>query len=211
VTQIGGISVKALPWAFFVGAIGFANTSLVGNANLVGKIYFPREVLPLAAVLAQAFDTTIGAGVLLIVLPFLGAKLSLALLWVPVLAALLFLFTCALALFLSSANLFFRDVKYIVQTVLTFGIFFAPVFYESTMLGPKGAKLVMLNPLSPILEGLRLTVIEGHGLLATLQTADGILVWSPWLLVYSACWSLLGLLGASVLFHRLEFLFAEYA
>ena len=54
--DLAGIAIKAVPWSFFVGSMGFATTSLVGQANLVTKIYFPREVLPLASTLAQAFD-----------------------------------------------------------------------------------------------------------------------------------------------------------
>jgi len=207
---IAVIAVKALPWAFFVGAVSGSNMSLIGNANLVTKIYFPREVLPLSSVLAQTFDTMVGAIALLLVLPFLGAQLSLALLWVPLLAAVLFLFTLGLALFLSSANLFFRDVKYIVSVILTFGIFFTPVFFEPVMFGEVGARLMMLNPVAPILEGMRLTVVDGHSLLAPIYT-DGFLVWSPWYLLYSAVWASVGFVGASLMFHRLEFLFAEYA
>ena len=207
---IAVIAVKALPWAFFVGAVSGSNMSLIGNANLVTKIYFPREVLPLSSVLAQTFDTMVGAIALLLVLPFLGAQLSLALLWVPLLAAVLFLFTLGLALFLSSANLFFRDVKYIVSVILTFGIFFTPVFFEPAMFGEVGARLMMLNPVAPILEGMRLTVVDGHSLLAPIYT-DGFLVWSPWYLLYSAVWATVGFAGASLMFHRLEFLFAEYA
>jgi lipopolysaccharide transport system permease protein len=212
---LGGIAVKALPWAFFVGAIGFANASLIGNSNLVTKIYFPREVLPLSAVVAQAFDTLVGATALVLLLPFLGAKLSVALLWLPLLALILFLFTAALALFLSCANLFFRDVKYLVQTILLFGIFFTPVFFEPAMLGPTGAQLMMLNPLGPILEGTRLAVIEGHNLLVPVAqlAEDGsrIAVWTPWYLAYSTGWATLGFGSAALLFHHLEFLFAEYA
>jgi ABC-type polysaccharide/polyol phosphate export permease len=200
-----GLVVKAVPWAFFVGAIGFAQASLLGNATLVTKIYFPREVLPLAAVLAQAFDSAVSSAAVALALPFLGVRLSLAMLWVPVLIGLLVLLTAALALFLSAANVFFRDVKYLVQALLTFGIFFTPVFYEPSMLGPGGAYLVMLNPLSPILEGLRLSIVEGHSLLVPFGA------WAPWHLAYAAAWALGGLVAASLLFHRLETLFAEYA
>jgi ABC-type polysaccharide/polyol phosphate export permease len=211
---IAGIAVKAVPWSFFVGAIGFATASLTGNTTLVTKIYFPREMLPISSVLAVGFDTLIGAAIMVILLPFLGAKLSAQLLWVPVLAVLVFLVTVASCLFLSCANLFFRDVKYIVQLLLTFGIFFTPVFYDAVMFGPRGARLAMLNPLAPLLEGLRLAVVQGHNLMEPLilATAAGqsVLVWSPWDLVYSAGWAVLGLLFSALLFHRLEFVFAEY-
>ena len=127
---------------------------------------------------------------------------------------LVLLFTAASSLFLSCANLFFRDVKYIVQLMLTFGIFFTPVFYDAIMFGPKGAQIAMANPLAPLLEGLRLAVVQGHNLLEPLiqLTAQGqsVLAWSPWYLVYSAAWAVFGLLGSALLFHRLEFVFAEY-
>ena len=207
---IASISLKALPWSFFVGTISFATQSLTGNLQLVSKVYFPRAVLPLAATLGQAFDAAIGALVLVFVLPFLGVHLSTALVWVPLLAVLLFLLTVAASLFLSCANLFFRDVKYIVQVMLTFGIFFTPVFFDPAMLGPKLARLIMLNPLSPLLEGLRLAVVQQHDLLVPLIAPDGIVIWSPWFLVYAALWAVLGLGVSAMIFHRSEFVFAEY-
>ncbi|HEY7877713.1 MAG TPA: ABC transporter permease [Gemmatimonadaceae bacterium] len=211
--EIAGMAVKALPWAFFVGAIGFATSSLTGNLALVSKIYFPREVLPLSAVLAQGFDSTIGAITVALALPLLGVHYGLAALWAPVLALLIVCVTAGAALFLGCANLFFRDVKYIVQVMLTFGIFFTPVFFEPRMFGPLGARLMMLNPLAPLLEGLRLSVVDGHNLLVPLIVHAGahdILAWSPWYLAYGAGWAVVGLLGSALIFHRSEGLFAEY-
>ena len=210
---VAGMAAKGVCWSFFAGALGFGTASLVANVNLVSKVYFPREVLPLSAVAAQSFDTLIAVGALAVALPFLGATLSPALLWLPILALLLIALTSASALFLSCANLFFRDVKYIVQLLLTFGIFFTPVLFEPAMLGVTGAKLIMLNPLAPILEGVRL-VLSGNDLLHTIteSTAKGILVvaWQPWYLLYSAAWALGGFLLSLLIFHRLEFIFAEY-
>jgi lipopolysaccharide transport system permease protein len=213
-SSVAGIAVKAVPWGFFIGAIGFATTSLTSNMNLVSKIYFPREVLPLASVLATGFDSVIGALALALVLPFLGVQLSFAALWLVPLALLLLIFTAASSLFLSCANLFFRDVKYIVQVLLTFGIFFTPVFFDASMFGPTGTQIAMLNPLAPLLEGFRLSVVHGHDLLVPLieTTAGGaeVLAWTPWYLAYSAAWSFVGLVGSALLFHRSEFIFAEY-
>ena len=208
---IAALSIKALAWAFFVGTINFATTSLTGNLQLVTKVYFPRAVLPLSATLAQCFDTAIGAAVLAVALPFMGVRFSLALLWVPVLLLLLFLFTVASSLFLSCANLFYRDVKYIVQVLLTFGIFFTPVFFEPAMVGPDLARLSMLNPLAPLLEGLRLAIVEGHNLLVPVTSPAGALLWSPTYLAYAATWAIAGLVVSAVIFHRSEFVFAEYA
>ena len=212
--SVGAVAVKSIPWAFFVGSIGFATNSLVGNRSLITKIYFPREVFPVSATVAQSFDTTIGAIALLFVLPFLGAQLSLALLWVPFLALLLVMITLAVGFFLACGNLFFRDVKYIVRVLLTFGIFFTPVFFEPVDLGALGAQLIYVNPLAPILEGLRLTVLESHNLLVPIVTGSGaerLVLWTPLYLLYSVVWGVGGLVLSSLLFHRLEFVFAEYA
>lgn len=210
---VADIALKGLAWAFFVGTLGFATSSLIGNMNLVTKIYFPREVLPLSSVGAQLFDSSMGLCVLALILPFLGVRLHLSLLWVPVLFALLILFTTAAGLALSCANLFFRDVKYIVQVILMFGIFFTPVFFEPSMLGARGAFLATLNPLTGILEGLRLSVIDGQSLLQPLTTivkGKVVPVWQPWELVYSAVCAIGGLIAAASLFRRVQPLFAEY-
>ncbi len=212
--QIATIAVKALPWSFFVGAIGFATNTLIANMTLVTKVYFPREVLPISATLAQTFDSTIGGVALLFVLPVLGVHYSLTGLWAIPLLVLLFCFTAGASLFLAAANLFFRDVKYIVQVLLMFGIFFTPVFFEPSMLGPLGSKLVMLNPLAPMIEGIRLAVVNGHDLLRPLLEIDShgrqVVAWSPLYLVYAAGWGVGALAVSLRVFHRLERIFAEY-
>lgn len=211
---VGGMALKALCWSFFAGAIGLATASLISNMNLLSKIYFPREVLPLGTTLAQTVDTLIGGVAIAVLLPFVGATLTLNILWVPVLFAVLFLLTLGVAIFLSCANLFFRDVKYIVQVLLTFGIFGTPVLFEPEMLGPTLGKIMMLNPLSPIMEGLRLSVMEGHNLLlpltVTLKSGVEFMAWSPWYLVYALGWTVLVLFLSTVLFRRAAFVFAEY-
>jgi ABC-type polysaccharide/polyol phosphate export permease len=212
-TDIANIAIKGVGWAFFVGALGFATASLVGNSNLVTKIYFPREVLPLSSVGAQSFDTSIGLLTLCIILPFLGVRLHASLAWVPLLLLLLVMFTTGVSLFLSCANLFFRDVKYIVQVVLMFGIFYTPIFFEPAMLGAKGAHLAMINPLTGILEGLRLSVVDGRNLFYPItEVIKGVErpVWTPWELVYSAACAVIAVLGAALMFRRLQHLFAEY-
>ena len=203
---LGGVVSKSVPWAFFSGAIGFGTGSLLANSVLISRIYFPREVLPASAVLTQVFDSGIGALALLAALPFLGAVLSPALLWTPLLVVLLVTFTLAATLFLSCANLFFRDVKYLTQVLLTFGIFVTPVFFEPAMLGPRVGRLIMFNPLSPILEGFRLSIMQGH----SLARPDGAL-WRPGWLLYSALWSVGGLWIALRYFRASTAKFAEYA
>jgi ABC-type polysaccharide/polyol phosphate export permease len=155
---VASLAVKALPWAFFVSAIRFATSSLTSNSNLVTKINCPRIAFPVAAVLSSLFDMAIAIIPLIAVLALCGITPSYALIWIPALLGILVLFVSGLAIALAAANLFFRDVKYIVEVVLTFAIFFTPVFYEVEMLGDwKG--WFLLNPLAPLLEGLRSVVV----------------------------------------------------
>jgi len=207
--SLGGIAIKSWAWAFFAGAMNFATVSLLTNASLVTKIYFPREVLPLASIVAQGVDSLIGFTTLMLVGYWMGFHWSLQLLWVPLLIMLLLLLTTGLAFLFACANLFFRDVKYILQVLLTFGIFFTPVFMEPAMY-KKYAPIMMLNPLSPILEGLRLTMVEHTSLLQTITSPQGYLVWSPWLLVYAVVVGVGATLLGMVAFRKSAAYFAEY-
>jgi len=180
----------------------------------VTKVSFPREVLPMAAVLAAAFDALVASAALVLVLPAIGVTYSAAVLWVPYLASILVALTTGTALLASCGNLFYRDVKYVVQVLLTFGIFFTPVLFEPAVFGSGGLTLMMLNPLAPILEGLRLAVVEQHNLAVPLSMpgvhGELIVVWTPFFLAYSTVWALALLVSGLAVFHRSEYLFAEY-
>lgn len=189
------VSIKSLPYSFFIASIRFATNSLVGNANLVTKIYFPREVFPIAAVLANLFDFLLASLFLVVILMFVGFRVDYHILWVPFLILLLILLTTALGMILSCANLFFRDVKYIVEVLVTFAIFFTPVFYDADLFG-KWAPVLLMNPLGAILENINLVVILR-------QPPD--MFW----LSYSIVWAVGGLVLCWSAFDRLEFLFAE--
>lgn len=194
-SDIGTVALKSVPWAFFVASVRFSTNCLVGNSNLVTKVYFPRVVFPVASVFSQLFDLLVASGVLIAILFAIRVGLSIELLWVPLLVALLMLLAIGIGVFLSAANLFYRDVKYLVEVVLTFAIFFTPVFYDVAMFG-KWADLLMLNPVAPILEGLRCSVI---------CHAQPPGTW----LVYSAAITLASFAAAFTFFARLEPLFAE--
>lgn len=195
ITDFAAVSVKAVPWAFFVSSVRFASNSLIGNANLVTKIYFPRTVFPVASILSQLFDFTIASGLLLILLLAMQTGFSIVLVWVPVFIILLVLFTTGVGTILAAANLFFRDVKYLVEVILTFAIFVTPVFYETSFFG-KWARILMLNPIAPILEGLSSAIVR--------QQAPAV----PWIL-YSGVVSVGIFLLAFAAFRKLEPLFAE--
>lgn len=207
---MAGIAVKSVGWAFFVGALGFGTSSITANLALVTKVYFPRAVLPLASVATQIVDATIATVALAGILPFLGVGLQWSLAWLLPIALLLFLLTTATALLFSCLNVFFRDARHLVQIVLSFGIFFTPVFFDASAFGGARTWWVMANPLAPLLEGLRLAVVNGHDLATPLHTADGALIWTPAFLAWSAGFTVALLLLSGVIFRRAEFRFAEY-
>jgi ABC-type polysaccharide/polyol phosphate export permease len=212
--SVASLAVKAMPWAFFSGALSIATQSVLAHANLIGKMYFPREALPVASVLAQGVDFLIGGVALLLVLPLLGVSLTWAALWAPVVLFLLLLFTIGCALLLSCANLFFRDVKYITQVTLNFGIFATPVFFEPQMLGPKGARILMAVPLSSFIQGIDVAVVRGANLLHPVvlpATAGPVTVWSPWMLGYMATLAVLTCLLGVRVFRSMSSRFAEMA
>ena len=192
------VAIKAAPWAFFVASIRFSTQSLSNNHNLVTKIAFPRAVFPLSAVASQLFDFGIAALVVLAVAVF-GVSPTVYLLWVPVLLAVLIAQVAGLALLLSAANLFFRDIKYLVEVVLTFAIFFTPVFYSVDDIVAKfgrAGELLLLNPVAPVLEGLDKVIVRG-------SPPDPL--WTG----YAAGWAVLLLLITPAVFLRLEPRFAE--
>jgi len=189
------ISVKVLPWTFFISSIRFCVQSLVGNRELVTKIYFPRAVLPLAAIFACLFDFSIAIGVLIVLLTIVKIGISIHLFWLLPLIVFLILFTAGLGLLLSAANLFFRDIKYVVEVLLMFGIFFTPVFYQADHFG-NWAPLLLLNPVGSILESINHVVV--------LKQAP-ILVWFAYAGISSCLMFVLGLF----IFNKKEPLFAE--
>jgi lipopolysaccharide transport system permease protein len=152
------VSVKAVLWAFFVSAVKFGSNSLIANTNLVTKIYFPREVLPLACVFANFFDFLIAAGFLSVSILVAHVALSMQLLWVPLIVVVLVTITVGTAVLLSCANLFFRDVKYIVEVVFTYGILFTPVLYSARTFG-KWAPALLLNPVGSVMESINDVVV----------------------------------------------------
>src|SRR5258705_11345334 len=155
----------------------------------------PRLAFPISAVCAQLLDFLIAGVVIAVLLIAARAGFSIQLLWLPALIACLILMTTGFAVVLSAASLFLRDVKYLVDVFITFAIFFTPVFYESSLFGD-WAPLVLMNPISPLLEALTTTVI--HHQSPSL----------PWL-AYSFGFTALLCVGSLAFFAKLEPMFAE--
>lgn len=144
-----------LIWLFIYNSITFAANSLVGNANLVTKTYFPRLIVPLAAVFAGLIDLVLGLLILLGLMFYYSTAISIQILFAPFFMFLAVLLTLSFAILFSALNVRFRDVKFALPFFLQVWLFISPVFYPSGILSEKVRFIFSFNPLTGILNGFR--------------------------------------------------------
>ena len=144
-----------LIWLFVYNAITFAANSLVGNANLVTKIYFPRLIVPLAAALAGLPDLALGFVILIGLMLFYGAAFSIQIFFAPLFIGLAIVLALSFGTLFAALNVRFRDVKFALPFALQIWMFTSPVFYPLDILSPKARFLLVFNPLTGILQGFR--------------------------------------------------------
>jgi lipopolysaccharide transport system permease protein len=151
-----------IAWTYFAGAGGTAMESLVSDQVLLRKVYFPREVLPLAAVISGIVDLVPGLAVLVAATLLYGITPTLAWLLIPVPLLLLALTAAAFGLALSALNVYYRDIRYALPFVLQLGLFASPIVY-SLQAVPHRYRLLYstLNPVAAAIDGLRRIVLHG--------------------------------------------------
>jgi lipopolysaccharide transport system permease protein len=130
-----------LPWSFFSTSVMGATGSVVGNSSLIKKVYFPREILPLAEVLSNLVNFALALVVLFAMIFVYQVKLTPAALMLPVIILVQLMFITGMALFLSTANVFYRDTQHILEILLQAWFFLTPIFYPITIL-PESAKIL---------------------------------------------------------------------
>lgn len=185
-----------VPWTFFATGVTQAANSLVGSQNLVKKVYFPRLVIPIGAVLTGIVDLAI-AGVVLIVLMFaFGIVPGLGIVWIVPLVGLAFITSLGVGVWLAALNVRYRDIRYLVPFLLQVWLFATPIAYPSSLLDEPWRTLYALNPMVGVVEGTR------WALLGT-ATAPG-----PLILVSTAVAVLLLVTGAAY-FRHVEGTFAD--
>lgn len=187
-----------LVWNFTASALRFAVTSLTANTNLVTKVYFPREIFPFAAVAVSLVDFLVASTVLVAMMAYYRIVPGPSLLLLPAVMLVQAAFTLAVALFLAMANLFYRDVKYIFEVMLTVWMFASAIVYplESIQGGVLGLVL-RLNPMTAIVDAYRHVLLYGTAPAAVPFAAVTILS----AVLLPAVW---------LVFHRAEFRFAEH-
>lgn len=185
-----------VPWTFFANGLTQASNSLVGSANLITKVYFPRLTIPIATVLSGVVDFVLAFAVLLLMMLYYGIVPTVNILWLPFFLLLALVTALGVGLWLSAMNVQFRDVRYIVPFITQFWMFASPVVYSSKLLHQPWRTIYGLNPMVGVLEGFR------WALLGT-KTAPGPMI------AVSTFAALIILISGAFYFRRMEKTFAD--
>ena len=150
-----------LPWIFFSNSLNSAMGVLATNSSLIKKIYFPREILILSALLAKAFDFLLASGVFLILMVIFKIPFTPFMILVIFVFLIQFLFTYSLSLFLSAINLFYRDVQYLFDLILSLWFYLTPIVYAVEFFPEKYRFIFKLNPMSVFINAYRQVLLGG--------------------------------------------------
>jgi lipopolysaccharide transport system permease protein len=151
-----------LPWTFFSTSISFAVPSLVNNMGLVTKIYFPREVLPLGAVIAAFVDFAVASSIFAALLVLYAVPLHFTLLWVPALVAIQVTLTLGVVFFASTFNVWYRDIRFVVPLGLQLWMYASPIIYPISLVPERWRVLYMLNPMAGLMDSYRRVILLGQ-------------------------------------------------
>jgi len=185
-----------VPWTYFSGTLSLAGNSLVTNANLVTKVYFPRVLLPAATVISGILDFLIGSVFLVFMMIYYHAKPGWDLIFVPLFVLNLMLLALGISMFLAAFNVRYRDVKYALPFIIQILLFVSPIIYPVSFWPAKYQKFLVFNPLAGIMEGFRACLFASHPM--------------PWnLVLVSWLVTLVLLIAGAVYFRKTEKTFAD--
>jgi len=155
--------VGLLPWTFLATSLTFGSTSLITNINLVTKIYFPREVLPLGHIIAALLDFLVASAALFGLLLFYGLPFWKAPWWLLILIPLQLLLAAAVTIPASALMVQFRDLRFVVPLLLQVWMFASPIAYPTSLVPEKFQLLYRLNPVTGLVNAYRQVLLQGTG------------------------------------------------
>jgi ABC-2 type transport system permease protein len=181
--------VAILPWIFFQSSVQNSINIIIRNGNMVKKIYFPREVLPISAVAGGAVNYLFGLMILIPALLIFGISIKATILLIPVILLIQSLLTLGISFAVAALNVYFRDVEHIVSFMLQLGFYVTPIIFPVNLFPEKFQPFFKLNPLTGIMEAYRDVMIYGkipemsffviHGMLGFIVLIIG------WVIFYS--------------------------
>jgi homopolymeric O-antigen transport system permease protein len=185
-----------VPWTFFSTGLSQASNSLVGSSNLITRVYFPRLVVPMAAVLAGLLDLAIAGGALVLLMAYYhhGTTIHALFLFVPLVLALIT--SLGVSFWFSALNVRYRDIRHVLPFIIQLWMFATPIAYPSSLVPARFRAMYAVNPMVGVVEGFR------WALLGT-KTAPGVMV------IVSSIIALLVLISGAYFFRRMETTFAD--
>jgi lipopolysaccharide transport system permease protein len=185
-----------LPWVFFSSSITSGIPSLTNNPNLVTKIYFPREILPISTIISVSFDTMISAAIFICLMVYYKVNITMYALFVIPIIIIEFVFIMGLVFLLSAINVWYRDAAQASNILTQFWMYLTPVIYPLSLVPEKFMPFYVLNPMVGIVEGFRSALLKGRMPDMTL-------------LGISACISIIAFIVGYSIFKSKEFDFAD--
>lgn len=149
-----------LPWNFFNASVQGSTMSLISNAGLIKKVYFPREIIPLSLIFSNFVNFLMTLVVLFAAMMLFGVHLGINILMLPFILVLLVIFTTGLSLMLASLNVFYRDISHFVEILFMAWIYLTPVIYSFEMIPEQYRFFLLLNPMTLVVELIRDTTIR---------------------------------------------------
>jgi homopolymeric O-antigen transport system permease protein len=162
-------------WTYFAGTLGLAGNSLIGNANLLTKIYFPRVLLPAASALSGLLDFGVGSAFLFAMMAYYRVKPGWTLILWPLIVLEMAIVTLGISMLFAALNVRYRDVKHVIPFMVQLGLFITPVIYPPEFLPPRWHLLLALNPLSGVMECFRACFFPSYALdVRLVMTSSGV-------------------------------------
>ncbi|MGI9087260.1 MAG: ABC transporter permease [Chthoniobacterales bacterium] len=154
-----------LPWQFFSTALSEASSSLVGNANLISKVYFPRLIIPAGAVITSMVDFLISFVLLIVLMAWYRFIPDWRIFTLPLFTGIAFLAALGPGLYLTALNVKYRDFRYVIPFIVQFGLFLSPVGFSSDVVPREWRLIYALNPIVGVIDGFRWAICRGSATL----------------------------------------------
>jgi lipopolysaccharide transport system permease protein len=165
-----------LPWTFFATAFASAGNSLIGNANLISKVYFPRLIIPAASIIVSVVDFLISFSILIVLMFWYSYFPTWHMLTLPFFLLLGFFAAFGAGLFIASLNVKYRDFKFIIPFVAQLGLYISPVAFSTTLVPEKYQLLYYMNPMVAVIDGFRWAISGGKTAFNLTELAISIVV-----------------------------------
>ena len=151
-----------LPWTFFSTGLSEASNSLINNANLISKVYFPRLIVPTATVVVAFVDFLVSFGILLVLMVWYRFLPDWQIIVLPVFRLLAFLASVGPALWITALNVKYRDFRYVIPFIVQFGLYVSPVGFSSSVVPEQWRLFYSLNPMVGVIDGFRWCILRGQ-------------------------------------------------